>query len=263
MKKIQIAKICENCSNEFIPTRSDAKYCRPVCRTEANSLRRINEVAEAEKAKKQAEIDQAKRDDKDARALKRATKKAVNAAAESLAAEELQIQAEINAWELSERHRGINSIVGMLRVNAEVRETKRLEEEEFQKIVDRLKLAYEMNKAKERAEQIANGLAEIFKNLSTPNKETENPSKKQDDIIQPHQPQKPGDSHFQEDPNSINAELKSNDLPSLNAPNDLVSPEEQASTPHYENIKPAPPNNGPGNVNIAGNIIDLINSFFK
>jgi hypothetical protein len=263
MKKPEIIKFCAFCKDQFIASKPSATYCSNSCRTKANNQRRENEKNEAETARIQAEIDQAKHEAKEARKLKKANKVAELADAKHLADIELEIQAEIKAYELSEKNRGINSIVGMLLVNAEARETKCLVKDELKKQMNKIKLDSEMKKKRERDEEIIKAIIEMFNNPGTPNKEPDNTSKKQNDIIQPHQPQEPGDSLFPEKPNSTNAELKSNDLPSLEGMNRPGSSNRQVVTPHNENIKPAPPNNEPGKVNIAGNIIDMITSFFK
>ena len=131
------------------------------------------------------------------------------------------------------------------------------QKEELKKKMDKIKLDYQIKKEKERKELIANGIVEIFKNFSTPNKEPENPSKKQEGIMPPHQPQEPGDSQFPGELNSTNAELIPIDLPSFKGINGLGSPYEHTGIPHY-NIKPVPPNKGLGIRAIFEDILDTI-----
>lgn len=172
----QINKYCELCGNEFTSIRPNAKFCSNSCRTKANNQRRDAESKEAEYAKKRAEIEDAKRIASDTRKLKKAKEDANIAKAKHLAEIELEIQAEIDAYELSVKKQKINSIVEMLLAKAEA-DAWKLKRAELRKMMeDNTKKYKEMREAKAQEERLGKLIAGIFYDLATPNNGRQKPA---------------------------------------------------------------------------------------
>jgi hypothetical protein len=255
-----MTKQCKYCGKDFDASKDSALYCSNSCRTRANNVRRETERINNEKAQKQAKIEEAKRDEKEARRLKRAKKQADSAAVERLAAEEREIQAEINAWELNEKKRGINSIVGMLLVNAVAVEKQLQVDIELKTIEDKIKHDNKMRVARERGEILGKLLVGFIIYLSNDNNGPQQSTMKPEPMTKPGNFPTIGTTLPPLNPNSFNRSLAPNDFRPPGAMGGTGTSNKSIVSSPTVKILPNPPKSEPSQ-NVFDHILDLTKIF--
>ena len=261
MSDLRINKKCEFCDIEFSAIRPTAKFCSNTCRTKANVQRRENEKIETQKAEKQAVIEQAKRAVAEARKLKKAEKDAELTKAKRLAELEIEIQAEIDAFESAEKKRIINSIMEKLRIKLEAREKQLQEEEGRKKAEEKFIRDKKMRDDGIRAEMIGKGIAEILNSFSNRNKLSENALTKPDPNYPSHMLKKPGRSLQPIAPTVKSNNTKPVNLMTLEGIDELSISANEKMRPPKKQTLPAPPANNQGHKSIVDNILDMTKFF--
>jgi len=257
MSDLKVTKNCEFCDIEFSAIRQTAKFCSNSCRTKANVQRRENEKIETQKAENQAVIEQSKRAVAEARKFKKAEKEAELTKAKRLAEIEIEIQAEIDAFESAEKNRIINSLIEKLRVKIEAREKQLQEEEGCKKAEEKFIRDKKLRDDGIRAEMIGKGIAEMLNSFSNRNKLSENALTKPDPNYPSHLLKKPGRSLLPIAPTVKINNIKPVNLMTLEGIDELsISVNEKMKPPMKQTI-PAPPANNQGHKSIVDNILDM------